>query len=226
MAQKTLDQWNFKEEAVQDLGSVDNLVSSESIVVLAGPPVLDMSTVQSTLIPIGLVENATVTQNKQMQQLWEIGSRKPFFVPGRTFIQAGLTRVMFDGQSLLKAMYQMSDLLGGEDGSGWPASADMDEIPGWPYDPDEEDPSARGEFFINLASQFFNYPLGLGFVIKDQEEENYGGFYLEECYIQNHQFTVQANQTVVLENSGLRASKIVPIELDTKIGLKTYGGSL
>jgi hypothetical protein len=209
MAQKNLSTWNFKDENVQDLGSVSNIISSESIVVLAGPPKLRMDSINEDLIPIGLVENATVTQNKQMQQLWEIGSRQPYFVPGRTFIQAGLTRVLFDGQSLLKAIYQMTD------SENWPnIDAEEDELPGWPYNHDAEE---KGQFFINLASQFFNNPLGLGFVIKDQEEETYGGFYLEECYIQNHQFTVQANQTVVLENSGLRATKIVPIELNVTI---------
>jgi hypothetical protein len=210
MAQKNLSTWNFKDANVQDLGSVSNIISSESIVVLAGPPKLsENADYNQILIPVGLVENATVTQNKQMQQLWEIGSRQPYFVPGRTFIQAGLTRVMFDGQSLLKAMYQM------DTASNWPEiDTSQDEIPGFPYTPDAATTDERGQFFINLASQFFNNPLGLGFVIKDQEEDNYGGFYLEECYVQNHQFTVQANQTVVLENSGLRATKIVPIEID------------
>jgi hypothetical protein len=200
---RTKADWDFSVGHVQDIGAIDNFVSSESCVVLAGPSELPENI--ENLIPIGLVENATVTQNKQLQQLFEIGSRAPYFIPGRTFVQAGLTRVLFDGKSLLRALYEN---LGTTE---YDAITNPDDMPGADFD--ASDPELGEEFFINLASSFFNKPLGLGFVIHDKENESWGGFYLEECYIQNHQFSVAANQTILLENAGLRASRVVPIKL-------------
>ena len=206
MATKVLSEWNFQKGHVQEIGAAANFVSSESCVVLAGPNELP-SDYNETLIPIGLVENANVTQNKQIQQLFEIGSRNPFFVPGRTFTTAGLTRVLFDGKSLLRALYEDSTGTFPDIGEEIP-----EDLPGAGYDSAD---LASEDFFINLASSFFNKPLGLGFVIQDKERENWGGFYLEDCYIQNHQFSIAANQTILLENAGLRASRLVPINLRT-----------
>jgi|TARA_Y100000034_G_C6793523_1_gene355436 hypothetical protein len=211
MPDRNLTEWDFKRQHVQDLGTMNNLISAESIVVLAGPKKLPPTT--ADLIPIGLVENATVTQNKQLQQLFEIGSRQPFFIPGRTFTNVGLSRVLFDGKSLLRAIYQ-NNSLSDDAWDEWPVldTSIADELPGDPYDSTSGEGNTSSEFYINLASSFFNLPLGLGFVIKDQEEENYGGFYLEECYVQNHQFSLAANQTIVLENAGLKAARVVPID--------------
>lgn len=39
----------------------------------------------------------------------------------------------------------------------------------------------------------------------------YGGAYLEECYIQSHNFGISANQTVLAENISLSATKLKPL---------------
>jgi len=84
-------------------GTGTGFVSAESVILAAGLPGQPADV--NTLIPIGLVENANIQQNKALQQLFEIGSRRPFFIPGRHQIQASLSRVMFNGPSLLKALY-------------------------------------------------------------------------------------------------------------------------
>ena len=229
---KKLLQWQeeFTSTHAQPLDTTaGDFLSSESVVLLSGPPKLaDGSPLE--LIPVGLVQNTQVTQAKQIQQLFEIGSRLPFFIPGRTTIQVGMARVLFDGPSLMQALYAYT----GPDGSniyvpGIGAGTSATSDPGAPFNEDGEndgtpvqigtftggfDTTNTTEFFINLASEFFNKPLGLGCVLFDMQQQAYGGFYLEECYIQSHRFSASSQQTVLMEDVGIRCTALRPISID------------
>ena len=219
---KQLDQWDFLKGKVQDLGSNGDFLSSESVVICSGPP-QEPGKDYANVIPIGLTQNIQVNQSKQIQQLFEIGSREPYFVPGRTLVQAGLSRILFDGSSLLKAVYLRSDgsdigvpqeKAGTPDFEGTYVANDKDE-PGEGFGATSVDapgiPDSGSDFYINLASGFFNQPLGLAFIMKDKDGENYGGFYLENCYVQTHSISLAGQQTVLIENVGMRCSRVVPI---------------
>lgn len=195
-----LGDWNFLKGNVQDVEDTSDFLSAESTVICAGPPTLGSDIQQ--VVPVGLVQNAQITQNKQIQQLFEIGSRKPFFIPGRTLIQLGMSRVLFDGASLMRALYEIS--------ANSTDNYAADEVtPTEPYTATES-----GQFYINLASEFFNRPLGLAFILHDGQNEKYGGFYLEDCYVQTHGMSLASQQTVLLENVGIRASTLVPLDYD------------
>ncbi len=202
--------WDFANSNVQNITDMGDFLSSESVVVFSGPATYSTN---DNLIPVGLVQNVQVSQNKQMQQLFEIGSRQPFFIPGRTIVQVGISRVLFDGPSLMRALYTKG-AAGAEtyNGATIDSSASQAELPTSPFTPtDAAIDSADGEFFINLASKFFNAPTGLGFMLHDMDNEPYGGFYLENCYFQTHSFSLAGQQTVLLENVGIRAGRIVPL---------------
>ena len=203
------------------LDSGGDFLSSETMVLIAGPPRLDASDSDlTTTVPIGLVQNVQVNQNKQIQQVYEIGSRIPYMIPGRTVVSVGMSRVLFDGPSLMKALALQKVADG--DVSFDEALAtkynvtDRNDLahPGLPLDVAATDASESGEFFINLASQFFNLPMGLGIVLYDGEKEAYGGFYLNECYIQNHSFAAAAAQTVLVENISIRVTDLSPLLKD------------
>jgi hypothetical protein len=226
---KRLQEWieKFTSEHAQPLDTTaGDFLSSESVVLLSGPPKLDNGNPPTNLIPIGLVQNVQVTQAKQIQQLYEIGSRKPFFVPGRTTVQVGIARVLFDGPSLMQALYVYNE---GDSNLLIPAiNENLSALanPGEPFNEAGEDPVVVGNlaggfdttnttgFFINLASEFFNLPLGLGAVLYDMQQQAYGGFYMEECYIQSHRFSASAQQTVLMEDVGIRCTAIRPISID------------
>jgi hypothetical protein len=237
---KKLSNWvqKFTSEHAQPLNTVaGDFLSSESVVLVSGPPKLDgdTDTYQALeLIPIGLVQNTQVTQAKQIQQLFEIGSRLPFFVPGRTTVQVGMARVLFDGPSLMQALYVWTKddkLYVPAIGDGTSETSD----PGAPFNELGTDPNQVGtiagfetennaEFFINLASEFFNKPLGLGCILYDMQQQAYGGFYLEECYIQSHRFSASAQQTVLMEDVSIRCTALKPIKIDQIGG--SSGGSI
>lgn len=231
----SLSEWKdrFLSEHVQAQELTGNdFLSSETVVLVSGPPKLGLLDVMpANLVPIGLVQNAQVQQQKQIQQLYEIGSRQPFFIPGRTFITAGISRILFDGPSLMYAM-SMRQIVGdtlytaGYTTSGDRKSTEHPTLP----PPGDGDPAEvlsyfsagtanPGYFFSNLSSSFFNIPLGLGFMLYDGDRQSYGGFYLEQCYIQTHTFTLAANQTVLMENVSLRAANLRPVEASEIFGI-------
>ena len=206
-------------QAQDDKGG--EFLSSETVVVVSGPPSLENIHSLDTLVPIGLVQNVSVAQQKQLQQIFEVGSRKPYFVPGRTMISAGISRILFDGPSLMYSMYINSAVASGGalsmpdyDATG----RDDTQLPTLPVVntavpvPSENAKTANpGMFFINLASSFFNNPMGLGFVLYDGNQQAYGGFYLEGCYVQSHQFNVSSQQTILVENVSLRCTDLRPL---------------
>jgi hypothetical protein len=209
---KRISTWaeNFLTQNVQTLENADtgNFLSGESVVLFAGPP--NFGDGAADLIPIGLVQSANVSQGKQVQQIFEIGSRLPFFVPGRTQIQFALSRVLFDGPSLMKAMYVVGD--------GTAAklahevkSSELGEDPAAPFVVGDA-PSTSGKFWINLASNYFNKPVGLGFAMYDMQQQAYAGFYLEGCFIRSHQFQISANDTVLAESLNGMATKMRPLD--------------
>lgn len=242
---------NFMKEHVQGHAAYKNgneFVSAESTVVVSGPPRLVDSVGAMHLVPIGLVQGAQVGQQKQIQQMYEVGSRLPFYIPGRTFVSASLSRILFDGPSLMYALYIAETEQDGRiylnshsnpttEGNPWksgfaytpidtpslPATDLADKVTNsLPIDITKENEAVvngspakvnadPGYFFCNLASSFFNRPLGLGFIIYDMEKQPYGGFYLEECYINSHSFNIAAAQTVLVENVAIRATALKPL---------------
>ncbi len=233
---KNITDWHASmlDKAVQSNFTVNgaDFLSSETVALCAGPASFDGANLTKDLIPIGLVQNAQVQQQKQIQQLFEIGSRKPFFIPGRTVISAAISRILFDGPSLMYAMY----IMGNEGGANGKLSQPLPSIktdndaPTLPFNvgettiagfsdssSDDNKSNSPGQFFINLASSFFNKPMGLGFILYDGEKNPYGGFYLEDVYIQTHAFSVASQQTLLVENVSLRCSSMRPLDINSFI---------
>jgi hypothetical protein len=208
---QSMADWKFKSKHVQpgQLGreaGVDgnNYVSAESIVLCAVLPSSDpkIDTIGSDqLFPIGVMQNAGFNQQKQINQLYEIGSRLPFFIPGRTLIQLNMTRVVFNGDSLMAALYHAD---GKELGSA-PA-----ESPGAIL---TAGGIAERRFYMNLASELFNRGIDIALVIRDSEDEASGAIIFRECIIQSHGMGISSNQTVVAENISLRSKKLEGINV-------------
>ena len=159
------------------------------------------SPTQADFQAIGVVQNASVAQNKQLAQIFEIGSRESYFIPGRTVVQASLSRVMIDGDSLMKVMYPIHDYA--DDQTKYLEDAGFKNI--------GADAGTENWFFVNLSSNFFNNSLDLSFWFYDGENQSLGAFYLKNAHIQAHQISLASQQTVVLENISLRASQVIGI---------------
>ncbi len=175
-------------------------ISGESIVVAAlktpdtgvAPDTWSMQ--PSNYIAIGLLETGQLQQNKQLQQLFEIGSALPYFIPGHTMISMSLNRVMFNGESLLRVIY------------GNRSAADINPHPGAQI---QLGGDRQVGFYVNLASAFFNTPTTLGFFMCDNSNNFVGGFGLEGCYVQSHVLAFSSRQVVIAENVAMRATKLI-----------------
>jgi hypothetical protein len=245
--------WNWQAEHVQTEIQNGEYVSSESTLVLAGPARLSMLSGQAvteggdvvssanSLIPLGLLQNIAITQNRQLTRLFEIGSKRSYFVPGRLFANFSIGRIMFFGPSLLRLLYALApvgasrrlgpfgQILGTaeDDSNGGAAtvtsipkydnlfpSEQLKGVPGWGGTPGE----TNRDFFVNLASELFNVPFGLVLVFKDTRNRPYGAMFLEDCYIESHQMGVDANQVVIAESVTGQFDSVAPIQLATGLG--------
>lgn len=220
------DEWKgqWQDKRVQESGlSTHDFVSAASTLLVSGPA--NWVGKDNNLIPVGLVQNANISQNKQIQQLHEIGSRQLFTVPGRTFVQCGIARILFDGPSILFALHsEYNDAASDVMISTMPTGTDPGDLPTVPYklgvpadkmSATDLGPKELNGYWGNLGSSMFNKPMGLGFIFMDTESDFYGGIYLEECYIQSYNMGISAQQTILLENVQVRATRITPIEVST-----------
>jgi hypothetical protein len=217
-----------------DIGGIDanlNPNTQDGVILNAGA---------NALYPIGLLEQFGVQQMQNVQKMFEIGSRRSYQQSGRVQVGGSIGRVMFNGASMLRVAYayypsavQQANgqilTAGGDSVSaavvGANASNDgADTIyppiyfaPGAfaGQDPEENQPHS---FWINLMSEIFSFPFGMGIILRDNRNVNYGAFYMEDCFITTHSFQVSSTSTLITEAMSFQCDACVPMEFDTNVG--------
>jgi hypothetical protein len=235
MATNSFSNWDFYNYHIEEDLIGGQFVSAESTLVAAGPPTVDQTTGGGTtggVYPIGLLESVGIQQSKQLQRIFEIGSTRSYFIPGRVVGSLSIGRTFYYGPSLLRVLYAYYNDPSGANsisfGTTPPGSTivvDGLTIP----DPAAQllnvvDPStlhtiARtpGDdyFFIDLASDLFNQPTGLAIYFKDQNATSVGAIYIENTYIQAHQISISSGSVLVMEGVSMQYDRIVPIKVIT-----------
>lgn len=239
MAAGALTSWDFYNYHVQSDLKGGQFVSAESTLVAAGPPRIDDAGANTEglggleVYPIGLMESVAIQQNKQLQRVFEIGSIRSYFIPGRAIGSLSIGRTFYFGPSLLRVLYAYykqegnpSQInLGSKPAGTEPIIIDGIELP----DPDaalldNADPGllhtlrrspGHDYFLIDLASDLFAQPTGMCIYFKDSNAHSVGAFYLNECYVQGHQMTVSSGSVLVMEGVSLQFDSITPIKVLT-----------
>mgnify|MGYP003560549684 CR=1 FL=1 len=67
---------------------------------------------KSEFVRLGVVQGYSWRENKQMEQIFELGSDIPYYVPGRTTGSIQIQRVLLSGEDLLNAVYQDNSVQG------------------------------------------------------------------------------------------------------------------
>jgi len=188
--------------------------------VSAGPPrlsvvgssVLGGGSVQldDIVYPIGIIQNFNLGQNKNFSRIFELGSDRSYFIPGRTVGQVGLSRIHYHGASLLRMVYAYyQDVLRPTTVKWmWPNLGAT--VMANPHDVIV--PPGFENLFLNLASDLFNQPVGLAFFLKDSNLQTLGAFYLEHCVVPTHTWATDAMGTIVQESVGIQYELLVPIK--------------
>jgi hypothetical protein len=224
--------WDFRNNYVQN--NVDpggSFVRGASVLLAAGPPSLAQATLSrpgtpgfsgfneitedalTFAYPIGLVDNIGVAQSKGLQQIFEIGSDRRYFIPGRTVNSVNMSRVMFDGPSLMKVMY--NDYYRAE------LPYNNPDTPFKTGSPDRTRPGIKlrsqpgfDHTFLNLGSDLFNRPIGLLMLVHNANDEGVAAVYLEYCFIQGHQMNINASSTLFAESIQAQFDRVVPINMN------------
>lgn len=234
--------WNWQNEHVQSEIVNGEFVSSQSSLVLAGPSSLSHLSdngsgtflgSSNSLFPLGILANINFVQNKPVQRMFEIGSKRSYFVPGRMFAQFSISRMLFYGPSLMRVLYALAPqrlvaALGtplnidpdsnGQGVADIPAYSDLFQfenlqgIPGYGGTANED----NRDFYINLASELFEVPIGLCVLLKTAQDKPYGAMYLEDCYIETHQMGMDSGNVVIAESVNGQFDRSVPVQLATK----------
>jgi hypothetical protein len=224
-----LRDWEFREFHVQEDIPASEFINAASTLVAAGPPRFKdavpgggagqvstgegRDTLKTFVFPIGVVEAVSISQARQLQRLFEIGSKRSYFIPGRNIGQVSLTRTLFDGPSLMRLLMAYlptpnnQELLERFEVDPLLASQALVKCPEIRNAPGYKD------FFINLDSEVFDMPFGIFIAHKDSCGENYGAFYLENAFINSHQMSVSATSTLIAEGVTIQYDRMVPVRV-------------
>ncbi len=218
-----LRDWEFREFHVQEDIAGSEFINAASTLIAAGPPRFKdtvgggqvsagsgRDTLKTFVFPIGIIEAVSVSQARQLQRLFEIGSKRSYFIPGRTVGQVSITRTLFDGPSLMRVLmaYFPEKLL-----SRFDAKQLLEAREGIVTCPDIRNAPGFDDWFLNLDSEVFDNPMGLFIAHKDSCAENFGAVYLENAYINSHQMSISATSTLIAEGVTIQYDRMVPVRV-------------
>lgn len=187
--------------------------------IAAGPPRLLSTPIgnlngEALTYPIGMVQNFSLSHNRQFSRVFELGSERSYFVSGRTVGQIQLGRVMYHGPSILRALYAGFQAQSGA-GVTVPAFNSLQKMAGaYEGSINKHDVKIRPGFnnlYLNLASDMFSQPIGLLIKTLDSNENTIGAVYAEGCYIPNHSFSTDSQGLLVQEQVSIQFERIVPV---------------
>lgn len=177
--------------------------------VTAGIAVAQPQRAAQLVYPIGITQNFNLSQNQNLARIFELGSDRSYFIPGRTVGQIGLGRVLYHGPSLLRVLYAYyQDLV---PATIVPAMFPNVGAASMPNPHDVIIPPGYENFYINLASDLFSQPFGMLIVMRDSNQDTYGAVYAEAAHTPNHSFSVDSQGVVVQEQVGIQYELLVPI---------------
>jgi len=244
-ATTNVSNWDFNQFHVQAELVGGDFISAESTLIAAGPPELAMTGVSTfsdseesnfdndgeAVYPLGVLESFGITQARQVQKLFEIGSSRAYFVSGKTMGSIAVARALYNGASLMKIMYAYYR----QNKAGYPNFNHLAVdaiIPGSNNIPSpnrallvgkyQEDLLAiktspgYGNFMMNLASELFNQPTGLMMYMRNSMDIDFGAQYAEQVHVTGHQMSINAGVNVIMESCSLEFERIVPVEVSLR----------
>jgi hypothetical protein len=210
-----LSQWDFHNFHVQQDLQGSDFVSAESTLIAAGPYKLeqlggqaeDLTQGQDVAYPIGVVENLGLSQGKQLQRLFEIGSSRSYFVGGRVVGNVSMGRILYSGPTIMRSLYAYYQDTTEPVTINPLISSDGLTMPNVKYSP------GYGDFWMNLASDIFNQPMGLLIYFKDNKDVNVGQIFLEYAYVAGHQLSISSGSVLLMEGVSIQYDRLVPVQV-------------
>jgi len=192
---------------VEDQNQPGKFSSSEFLVIGAGPPLLSQFGSGDVVYPIGIVQNFNLSQNKAIARIFEIGSKRSYFFPGKTIGAVSFGRPYYHQHSLLRLLMAAYDD-GGATGSG---KFDAVFNSGFRNSHKIRIPPGYENLFCNLASDLFDQPHGELIVMKDTDAQVLQAIFLEQCYIPSVTLACDAQGIIWQEAVQVQYERLMPV---------------
>jgi hypothetical protein len=204
---RNLVSWRFQDHYVER--QMDNAAYTsahpDDTLVLAGPPRVSDANADSTtpgagsLLAIGMMQNLNISQVKSTTPVMAIGSGRSFFVSGKAQGNGSIARLFVNGRNLLRVLYHNAKSNGILVTAGDTAGMD-----------DPAAAAANSSFFINLDSELYLIPFGLGSIFRTKSHQFVGGFYAELTMIQSYNISIQAGANMIAEQVSFMFDRLMP----------------
>lgn len=99
-----ISKWDFKDKHIDSTIGKDNFVSSARSIIYAAP--IDGS---KPFKRIGVVQGWNWGEQRQVEQVPEIGSDVFYLIPGRTMGQLSMSRILLFGKDLVNVIYDVGE---------------------------------------------------------------------------------------------------------------------
>jgi len=154
------------------------------------------------LYPIGLLQQFSYQQGRQVAPMQTIGSGRAYFTTGKSTVSFNMARLFVKGPNLLRALYKNAEAVG--------VKVSTPNAFG-------ERPVSQGatNFAINLDSELFLIPFGIAVHYRDKSNNPMGGVYMESCMIQSYQSGLTAGQAMIMESVSGMADRLFSIDVDS-----------
>lgn len=163
------------------------------------------------VMPVGIIQNFSLSHNRQFSRIFEIGSERSYFISGRTVGQLGLGRIYYHGSSLLRVLYAYyQDLIPPTFVPAMFPNAGAASVSN-PHD--VVIPPGYENIYLNLASDLFAQPIGLLFYIRDVNQDSLGAIYFEACYLPQHSLQTDSQGVLIQENTAVQFERAVPVAI-------------
>jgi hypothetical protein len=200
---RNLASWRFQDQYVERV--MDNAAYTsahpDDTLVLAGPARMDTVNMAdasgssiNSLLAIGMLQNVQFSQQKNTTPVQAIGSGRSFFVSGKAQGQGSMQRLFVNGRNLLRVLYH---------------NAKTQELP--VKELDDRPANAVGrKYYINLDSELYLVPFGLGTIFRTKAHDFVGGFYSELTMISSYTVSFQAGANMIAEQVMFMFDRLMP----------------
>ena len=196
-----------------------NFIEAGTVLICSGPSSLESasgSAKEVNVIPIGMIEQVSVQQNRPLQRIFEIGSKISYIIPGRAVGGMAINKMLFDGPSLLR-MLTAGEYSEREVGAGG-VQQGVKELTTFSGKRIDVPNTGFGGIDLNFMSSLFELPFGIMMYFRNQSGDDVSAVYFEGCRMTAHSFGIASQATVIAESVNMEFTRVVPVKTEGLVG--------
>ena len=186
---------NYVEQAMES--AMYNSAHADDTLVLIGPARKPTSDVAGALTAVGVLQNFSITQQKQITPHSAIGSARTFFQASKVMVSGSIQRLFINGKNLYRVLYE----------NAYKGGYKLQSKP-LPH------AAENTKFLVNLDSNLFLIPFGMAVVYRDKAKNTLGGIYIELMTIPMWSSQISAGSPTIVEGTSFMADRVRALSLN------------